>query len=246
MGKIIDLTGKKFGKLTVLKMSNIRKNNHIHWDCLCDCGATTLVGGQKLRNGHTTSCGCMRGQGKGDIKSDPSWMEDLTGERFNKLKVLCIGTPMECGTPRWKCLCDCGNISMVTRQSLKRGTTKSCGCHVMEIRKGFKCKKNPSYKHGYTRKHRLWNIYHHMLRRCYNKNSKSYKDYGGNGITVCDKWKNDIVNFIEWSLCNGYADNLEIDRIDNTGPYAPYNCQFITKSDNIKKMHYQKSRSYSK
>ena len=68
--------------------------------------------------------------------------------------------------------------------------------------------------------------------RCYNKNSKSYKDYGGRGIYICDEWLSNPEAFEEWALNNGFADGLAIDRIDNDGPYAPYNCRFVTAKEN--------------
>lgn len=59
MGKIIDLTGNRFGRLTVLRQSDVRDSAHIKWVCLCDCGAEKAVAGLKLKNGHTQSCGCL-------------------------------------------------------------------------------------------------------------------------------------------------------------------------------------------
>lgn len=60
MRKPIDLTGKKFGKLLVIKQSDLYKNNHILWVCKCECGNEYLVRGQSLRSGKTTHCGCSR------------------------------------------------------------------------------------------------------------------------------------------------------------------------------------------
>ncbi len=76
--------------------------------------------------------------------------------------------------------------------------------------------------------------YSHMKERCYNKNSKSYKRYGGRGIKVCDEWKNSYQSFKDWALKNGYQDGLEIDRIDNEGDYSPDNCRFVTKKENLR------------
>ena len=67
-----------------------------------------------------------------------------------------------------------------------------------------------------------------MMSRCYNKNSSNYKWYGGKGITVCDEWRNDFLNFRDWALENGYSKELTLDRIDGEKGYCPENCRWIT------------------
>ena len=80
---------------------------------------------------------------------------------------------------------------------------------------------------------RLYEIYHGIKKRCYNKNCDRYKDYGGRGISMCDEWLNNGVDsFIDWAFANGYADNLTIDRIDNDGNYEPTNCRWVTNKEN--------------
>src|SRR5699024_12186006 len=68
-------------------------------------------------------------------------------------------------------------------------------------------------------KRRLKSIYYGMKQRCYNQNGINYKYYGGEGIFICDEWLNDFEKFYEWSLQNGYSDNLTIDRIDSNKEY---------------------------
>ena len=82
-----------------------------------------------------------------------------------------------------------------------------------------------------------------MNKRCYDVNHQAYKNYGGRGITICDDWKglDKIDNFIDWALSNGYSDDLTIDRIDNDGPYAPWNCRWVdrkTQNNNTRKTVY--------
>jgi len=74
-----------------------------------------------------------------------------------------------------------------------------------------------------------------MKKRCYNPNCKDFKWYGGKGITICDEWRSDYLNFRDWAIENGHKTGLTIDRIDNRIGYEPSNCQWITKSENSKK-----------
>ena len=80
-------------------------------------------------------------------------------------------------------------------------------------------------------KERLRSIYYGMKQRCYNQNGINYKYYGGKGIFICDEWLNDFEKFYEWSLQNGYSDNLTIDRIDSNKEYSPDNCKWSTKKE---------------
>ena len=116
----------------------------------------------------------------------------------------------------WLCKCDCGNQTIVCASNLISKHTKSCGDR----------KNHPIYvKHGLCNT-RLYNIYGKMKARCYKESCSGYESYGGREIKVCDEWMNDFMNFYNWSMANGYSDNLSLDRIDVNGNYEPSNCRW--------------------
>ena len=81
---------------------------------------------------------------------------------------------------------------------------------------------------------RIYQIRKGMLKRCLNKNHKSYAYYGGRGIKVCEEWanaKDGALNFYNWAISNGYQDGLTIDRINTNGDYCPDNCRWVTRHE---------------
>lgn len=102
-------------------------------------------------------------------------------------------------------------------------------------RLGSKCHQCATALRGGLSKHPLYRLLWGARSRCEAKNHPAYPYYGGRGITVCDEWKNDPASFMVWALTHGYAKGLDLDRIDNDGPYAPWNCQFISHAKNMRK-----------
>lgn len=119
----IDLTGQRFSKLIVLNQAQhyTKKNGNkiIQWNCLCDCGNTTIVRAEYLRSGHTKSCGCDR-KGRFVKRND----EEFIGNVFGYLKVLKRYNDDDL----WLCDCECGNKSVIKGYNLINGNTQSCGC----------------------------------------------------------------------------------------------------------------------
>lgn len=120
MGKFIDLTDKRFGKLTVLARGNKDKYGNIRWYCHCDCGNFTTVFGGDLRSGASQSCGCRCVGGSSPI--------NLLGKRYGKLVALAEVGRSKWGEALWYCLCDCGQFHVASGKHLREGATKSCGC----------------------------------------------------------------------------------------------------------------------
>lgn len=149
-----------------------------------------------------------------------SYKKDLTSQHFGRLTVLEF-VPNEKRKSYWLCQCDCGKRVVVGLAELKTGDTVSCGCKKIE-QAGLN-----GVKHRLTG-HRIYTIWRDMKSRCYNVNDRCYKSYGGRGIMICEEWKNSVKSFYEWSINNGYNDELTIDRIDTDGDYEPNNCRWIS------------------
>lgn len=212
MGSFQDLTGNKYGYLTVIKRLP-NKNKKTMWLCRCDCGKEKEVEAYDLKKYPNISCGCKKDFG----------LVDLTGKRFGRIFVVSRSENNGKKT-MWNCLCDCGNKKKIYGKSLKDGLVVSCGCFHKEIIKTI----NKTHGDTGTKLHRAWQ---NMRARCYRKSSREYENYGGRGITVCEEWMESYENFKEWALSSGYDENLTLDREDVNGNYCPENCRWITNKE---------------
>ena len=124
MRKTADLTGQRFGKLTVIERTDEQQDRYWLWLCRCDCGKEIFVNTKRLTRGTVSHCGCDK---KSKLSLGPV-PEDLTGKRYGQLTVLRLDKRMENGKSSWFCQCDCGNQCIVSAHSLHYQKRKSCGC----------------------------------------------------------------------------------------------------------------------
>lgn len=147
---------------------------------------------------------------------------DHSNEKFGRLTVLETERRAKSGSRErvWaRCKCECGRESWIRLDSLRGGTTRSCGCHQGPV------------SHGQTRNRsnsKAYSSYKAMKQRCFDKKHAKYPYYGGRGITVCDRWKNSFEAFL--TDMGQPPSGTEIDRYpNNDGNYEPGNCRWATR-----------------
>lgn len=156
-------------------------------------------------------------------------IKELQGKKFNLLTLVNEVLPHKTisGNIRRKAnfLCDCGNYKEIQISAVINLSTKSCGCHSKKTASNKMKKLNLVHGFYNTTEYNAWVA---MKKRCLNKNNKHFKDYGGRGITVSEKWKNSFQNFINdmgLKKCKNYS----LERIDNNKGYCKENCIWTDK-----------------
>lgn len=148
----------------------------------------------------------------------------IAGKRFGRLVVIEKVESCDQGT-RWLCVCDCGKESIVVGKYLTSGNTRSCGCLVPDATRKAKTTHGHTKGIGVTTTYNSWVL---MLGRCYNENNQQYDDYGGRGITVCERWRYSYTNFLR--DMGERPTGLLLDRIDNNKGYSPDNCRWTDRT----------------
>lgn len=225
MPYILDIKGKRFGRLIAVKQIGTVKGRGFLWKCLCDCGNTHEAFTNTLTAGHCKSCGCL--QKEAVAKTGRSKRIDVSGRRFGSLIATGEWSKDTNNRTIWKCLCDCGTTTKVDIANLMNGTTKSCGCLRKYSGVATRFQALPygvaafhsvlkNYKEGSQRRNYTWELTDEECRKL----------FCGNCI-YCGSPPMNVRN----SRTTPYVYS-GIDRVDNTKGYTMDNCVSCCKTCN--------------
>lgn len=161
----------------------------------------------------------------------PDTKTPMIGKRFGRLVIVSY-EGVKNSRSYFLCQCDCGVQKEVQEKRLKNGETMSCGCRLNEIHKQISIN---SYKHGNGGRKDAspeFKAWCKMRYRCLDPNCERYKNYGGRGIKICDRWA-DFKNFLADMGAKPFP-HYSLERVDNDGNYCPENCKWIPYSEQTK------------
>lgn len=144
---------------------------------------------------------------------------DLTNQKFGRWTVISLSNSHKGKGRYWNCQCECGNEALVSGGTLRSGASKSCGCFKVEMQTSHGMYNTPEY--------RAWVD---MKTRCLKEDHKSYHNYGGRGIKICNRWLESFENFYS-DMGNRPSNKHSLDRINNDSDYEPNNCRWTTSKE---------------
>lgn len=232
-----DLINAKFGRLTITSFNEKEKNSS-YWNYICECGNSGKVRQDALLSTvrPTLSCGCLQkekatkhakytkenngGLSQQEIRKNNKIANELKFNIKNKIfgELTVIDTNgVNNSTKVWDCICNCGKRVKLSYTSLTRTSkpTKSCGHLQVQI----------STTHGLTNSSEF-KVWTGIKERCLNSNNPNYINYGGRGITICNRWLNSFENFLN-DMGSKPDINSTIERVNVNGNYEPLNCIWL-------------------
>jgi hypothetical protein len=217
-----DFTGKKFGRCIVKELDKENTHKCKYWLLQCACKEIFSVRHAELRRGNVYECpNCVfrRSQyyiggkkfGRLSVQDKWEWIVSPTnGKRFR----------------HWWCVCECGNELWVCAHSILSSHTVSCGCYIQKNNSRYVNETLYPIRHGLSGKKQdeIYMRWIMLVAKCYNSKSQSYHNFGAQGFTVCDNWRNNYLTFHEWMISQKFHPGLTIDIKDGTTEFSPTNC----------------------